>query len=91
MRAVPVEGREVRLVEFTPDAVERLADMEHARFNIERLLSGWTLGPRDLDRKQSPYLVGWAELPESVREWDRQAVRAIPALLQKIGSEIQTR
>ncbi len=91
-RAVRVTGREVRLYEFTPDEVERMAAMEHARWNVERFLAGWTLGPRDHAKKTSPYLVGWddlARLPDNPQEWDRQAVRAIPKLLGDVGMEIE--
>jgi len=88
-RAVRVTGRPVVLYQFTPQEVEQLAEMEHARWNVERLLDGWTPGERDPARKRSPYLVSWADLPDSVREWDRQAVRAIPKQLQAIGMEIQ--
>ena len=88
-KAVPVGDRPIRLTEFTEEEVEQLAEMEHARWNVERLLDGWTLGPRDPGKRQSPYLVGWSELPNEVKEWDRQFVRAIPAFLAKIGLEIQ--
>jgi hypothetical protein len=89
MKAVPVTGREIKLVEFTPEQIEILAEMEHARWNVERLLAGWTYGPRDPEKKQSPYLVGWDELPEHVKAWDRDPVRNIPAFLAKVGLEVQ--
>jgi hypothetical protein len=44
---------------------------------------------RDNERKTSPYLVPWAELPEDVKEHqNRSAVRAIPELLADAGYEI---
>jgi ppGpp synthetase/RelA/SpoT-type nucleotidyltranferase len=89
MKAVPAADNAVKLVEFTPQQVECLAEIEHARWNVERLLAGWTCGPRDLDKKRSPYLVGWDELPEYVKDWDRAPVGAIPALLAKFGLKIQ--
>jgi hypothetical protein len=62
--------------------------MEHARWNAERLLAGWTLGERDTKRHINPYLVPWSELPENIREYDRQAVRKIPALLACIQKKV---
>ena len=83
-------GRDVALMTFTNDEIETMAEMEHARWNVERLLDGWKLGgERDVGNKVSPHLVPWGELPEDVKEWDRQAVRNIPELLAKVGLEIR--
>lgn len=74
---------------FTSDEVERLAELEHRRWVAERRANGWSEGPRDPARRQTPFLVPYGELPEEVRELDRQAVRAIPTLLRSIGLEIR--
>jgi ppGpp synthetase/RelA/SpoT-type nucleotidyltranferase len=88
--AQKVTGRKVKLMSFTKKEVELLAEMEHGRWNAERLLGGWTWGEKkDINRKTSPYLVSWSELPEGVREWDRATVRKIPEFLAKIGLEIR--
>ncbi len=72
--------------EFEPSEIEILAEQEHGRWNAERLKSGWVLAKqRNVAELRSPYLVGWDELPEEVREWDRDAVRSIPALLASAG------
>ena len=84
-----VAGRDVRLMEFSAEEVEVMAELEHDRWNKERLRGGWTLGPRDPERKTSPYLVPWLELPEEVRDWDREAVRPIPELLAGVGLEVR--
>lgn len=73
---------------FTDDEVETLARMEHARWNAERFLGGWTPGPRDAEKKTSPYLVEWDDLPENIKEYDRQAVREIPRLLEFVGQRV---
>jgi len=73
---------------FSPDDIEMMAKMEHARWNAERFLAGWALGPRDPERRTSPYLVAWEDLPEQIREYDRTTVRNIPALLEAIGEKI---
>jgi hypothetical protein len=74
---------------FTEDEIEVMAEMEHARWTIERLLDGWRPGKnRDVDNKISPYLVPWAKLPEDAKEWDRETVRQIPGLLAQVGLEI---
>ncbi|MGD2215748.1 MAG: RyR domain-containing protein [Gemmatimonadales bacterium] len=79
-------------VTFTPDEVELLAEMEHGRYNAERLLEGWRWSEvKDDDRKTSPYLVSWAELPDDIREYDRQTVREIPEFLARIGLAVKKR
>jgi ppGpp synthetase/RelA/SpoT-type nucleotidyltranferase len=73
---------------FEPEEIERLAEIEHGRWNVERIMDGWKLGDRDVEKKFSPYLVSWEELPEDVRKWDRQAVAKIQELLKKRGYKI---
>ena len=71
---------------FTPAEIEQLAILEHQRWVEERRRAGWVSGPvRDPERKLTPYLVPWEELAEEVREYDREAVRAIPAVLAEAG------
>lgn len=68
-------------VSLTPKQIETMSEIEHARWNVERLLNGWRLGERDPEKKLSPYLVGWAVLPDDIREWDRETVRRVPEYL----------
>jgi putative lipoic acid-binding regulatory protein len=85
----PVEGSQPATFEFTLEEIERLAEMEHGRWNTERLLDRWRYGsPRDVARKISPYLVPWVDLPDDVKKWDRDAVREIPVLLAKVGMQV---
>jgi ppGpp synthetase/RelA/SpoT-type nucleotidyltranferase len=70
--------------------VELLGEIEHGRWVVERLLSGWRWGPvKDVKARTTPYLVPWAELPDATREWDRIFIRAIPETLAKHGYEIR--
>lgn len=84
----PVVDERVALIEFTEDEIEGMAEMEHDGWNSERLLQDWSLGPRDHANKTSPYLVAWEELPDEIRDYDRNAVRAIPALLARCNFTI---
>jgi len=87
---VKVIGRKAVKMTFTKDEVEIMAEMEHGRWNVERLLDGWKPGEkRDVDNKISPSLTSWNKLPEDVKEWDRDTVRKIPEFLAKVGLEIQ--
>lgn len=71
-----------RITELSPSEVECLAILEHRRWLRERDDAGWSYSPvKNVDAKTSPYLVPWEDLPDRAREWNRSAVRNIPALL----------
>jgi hypothetical protein len=74
---------------FTPEEVERMAEMEHGRWNAERLRDGWRPGKRrDDSRKIHDCLVPWSELPDGIKRYDRDAVREFPKILAKAGLEV---
>ena len=77
---------------FTTAEVEVLAKMEHRRWMAERFLAGWVAGPKDVDKRISPYLVEWEQLPtqpNDIPEYDRNAVRILPGVLSRVGMEIR--
>ncbi len=84
-RAVPAVLAAGPRAAVTPDELEALARLEHERWVEERLADGWRLGPRDDESRMHSGLVPWEELPEAEREKDRETVRAIPALLERVG------
>jgi ppGpp synthetase/RelA/SpoT-type nucleotidyltranferase len=74
---------------FTPEEVERLSELEHGRWNVERLNSGWRWADKkDEALKLSPYLVSWLDLPDDIKAYDRDAVRNWPATLAQAGLEV---
>lgn len=71
---------------FTASEVECLAILEHRRWLQERQRAGWRYGEaKDVEARRSPYLVPWEELPDRAKEWNRSAVRSIPALLASVN------
>jgi len=75
---------------FTEGEVEQMAEMEHGRWNVERLRDGWRPGPeRDEARKVHNYLVPWRDLPEHIKPYDRDSVRAFPRILAQAGLEVR--
>jgi hypothetical protein len=88
---------------FSAEELEKLAIDEHDRCCDERLADGWKPIPMpkadDEDevnrlleeakrRKESPYLIPWADLLElypKVAEYDRLLMRKIPARLASFG------
>lgn len=66
--------------------IEHLAQMEHGRWNVERLIQGWTYGPAKDEVARTHFcLVPWEQLPEEYRRYDHDAVKAFPGVLAKAG------
>jgi hypothetical protein len=83
---VPMTDRNVVPAVFSRAELERLAVMEHDRWWREREADHWTFAPeKDVERKQSPYLVPFDELPDEIKEYDRNAVRGIPTVVARAG------
>ena len=77
--------------EFKGD-VERMAELEHGRWNVERLREGWRPGKvRDNEKMIQPCLVPWSDetvLTPETKDYDRKAARAFPEILAIAGLEI---
>ncbi|HUR32395.1 MAG TPA: NAD-binding protein [Vicinamibacterales bacterium] len=82
---VPLTALEADSFAFTPEEVERLAEMEHERWCAERRRQGWTQGERNPEKKTNPSLVPWARLDENAREMNRSSVRRLPFFLNRAG------
>jgi ppGpp synthetase/RelA/SpoT-type nucleotidyltranferase len=87
--AVRVKGK-ARVKKFTENEIEMMAEMEHGRWNVERLMDGWRWGEKkDVDKKINPSLIGWKYLPDDIRQYDRDMVKMIPEILASLGYEIR--
>ena len=81
------DGTEV--MEFEKDTLEAMAENEHREWCKERIQSGWRYGEKkDTEKLISPYLIPYDDLTEEIKEYDRDAVRNIPALLDLIGMAV---
>ncbi len=73
-------------LEFPGGDLEQLAALEHDLWMRSRLASGWRLGsPTNEDPLQNEYLVPYEEVPEAIKESDRDLVRGIPRILAHAG------
>lgn len=87
--AVSAQGAATSPTSFSAEEVEIMARMEHARWNADRWLDGWQYGPkRDNMLKIHPNLVSWEDLDEATKDYDREAVRQIPAMLAEVGKVV---
>ncbi len=85
----PIDAAHVGLTPAILDLTERLAENAHDLWAKQRLADGWVYGPkRDDAQKLHPCLVPYDDLPDSEKEYDRQAalgtLRAILALGYRI-------
>lgn len=76
--------------QFTPEEVERMARLEHARWVEERARLGWRYDPglKDAEKKTHPYLVEWDSLPVAAKAENLQRIEQLPAALASGGFEV---
>jgi len=80
---------EPKLLSLDEKQIETMAEMEHARWNWQKILQGWVYkeGEKNVKEKTTPYLVPWKELSQEIQDYDRKSVRVIPELLGEAGYE----
>ena len=86
--ALGPKGQAGAVTEFPIRTLEQMAELEHEAWVQERIASGWTLGEKDTARKTTPYLVPYANLSEEIKDYDRDAIRHIPALAETVGMAV---
>jgi hypothetical protein len=92
LRAVGYETAQKKSGALSTDAkfgekeLDILSRMEHARWNAERFLDGWSLGDKkDVPNRISPHLLPWDKLPADIQAYDTEAVQEIPSLIDGAG------
>jgi hypothetical protein len=75
---------------FTTEEIEILARMEHDRWMQERTGDGWkyAAGEKDAEKKTSPYLIPYDQLPDTVKDYNRNTIRELPRFLARAGYQI---
>ena len=77
---------------FTAEEVECMAELEHGRWNVERLRNGWRYGKvKDEPQRIHDCLVSWEELPAHIKTYDQESVRVFPEALAQAGLAIRRR
>jgi hypothetical protein len=71
------------------DPIAELAEVEHGRWNVERLGFGWRYAATiDVGARLSPYLLPWEEISPEIRKYDLDAVQSLPRKFREVGLEI---
>ncbi len=74
--------------EFTTEEVELLAAMKHGRWNASKWLDGWKLGPRNDSLPLHDNLVQYSDLPENIKDYDRDTIRKLPQVYRDFGYSV---
>lgn len=78
----------VPVPQFSEGELDILSEMEHERFNAERLQRQWRMGPRNSKQRTTPFLVPWRDLTQEWKDVDRVMVECVPAILERAGWKI---
>ncbi|EGV16228.1 RyR domain-containing protein [Thiocapsa marina] len=71
---------------LTSEQIEIMAEMEHGRWCVQKLLDGWRLAEvKDEPNKRHPDLIRWEDLDEESRDKDRDYARRVPSVLKELG------
>lgn len=69
----PIDTSDITLPEELLALTEQIAENVHDVWAAGRIAEGWTYGPvRDDEKKETPCLVPYSELPENEKEYDRK-------------------
>ncbi|MCD7884675.1 MAG: Ryanodine receptor Ryr [Lachnospiraceae bacterium] len=85
----PIDTSEIVLPEELVALTEKIAENVHDVWAVGRIKEGWTYGEvKDVEKKTTPQLVPYGELPESEKEFDRNTAFETIKLIVKMGYRI---
>ncbi len=85
----PIDTNDVVLNDELNSLAELLAKNVHEVWAENRISQGWTFGAeRNDERKETPCLVPYEELPEEEKAYDRDTAVSTLKLITKLGFKI---
>jgi hypothetical protein len=85
----PIDLSDVELPDELNELREAIAENAHDVWALERKAQGWTYGAeRNDERKETPCMVAYSQLPESEKTFDREMAMNTLKLLKKLGYDI---
>ncbi len=86
----PIDTGGVELTAEIGELRELLAENAHDIWARQRIAEGWTHGPERNDKqKKHPCLVPYADLPESEKDYDRNAAFETLKAIVALGYQIE--
>lgn len=85
----PIDLSDIELTEDLNELREAIAENAHEIWAENRQAEGWSYGPqRDDEKKQTPCMVPYAQLPDSEKKYDREMAMKTIKLLKKLGYDL---
>ena len=82
----PIDTSNINLPSDLLELTEKIAENVHEVWSQNRIKDGWTYGElRNDERKETPCLIPYNELPESEKEYDRNTALETLKLIIKLG------
>lgn len=86
----PIDTSDITLPSELVSLTEKIAENVHDVWASGRIAEGWTYGiTKDTEKKTTPWLVPYAELPESEKAYDRNTAIETIKLIMKMGYSIR--
>lgn len=86
----PIDTSDVELPAQLLALTEQIAENVHENWAAARIAEGWRYGPRrDDDKKVTPCLVPYCELPEVEKDYDRNTALETLKTIVKLGYRIE--
>lgn len=86
----PIETRDIVLDKELIELQDIIAENVHDVWAAGRISEGWTYGEvKDAEKKTTPLLIPYDELPESEKEYDRNTAMETLKLIIKLGYSIE--
>ena len=86
----PIDTSDVVLPNDLVELTEKIAENVHEVWSQNRINDGWKYGEiRNDEKKETPCLIPYSELPESEKEYDRKTAFETIKLIMKLGYEIK--
>lgn len=88
-KPIPTDTSMVDLPDYIEELTEKLAENVHENWALQRIRQGWNYGPvRDDEKKETPCLVPYDQLPEEEKLYDRSTALETIKLIWKLGYRI---
>ena len=86
----PIPTEDITLPDDLLQLTEKLAENAHDHWALQRLGDGWTYGAERNDpQKQHPCLIPYDQLPNSEKEYDRNAAMETLKAIIALGYRIE--
>ena len=86
----PINTSDIALPNDLIELTEKIAENVHEVWSQNRIKDGWKYGKvRNDERKETPCLIPYNELPESEKEYDRNTALETLKLIIKLGYDIK--